>query len=69
MVGSAKNERWHLYELKLDMGLGIGMESGRHGWQQIQSLYIDNVMVRSDDPFVAKLPPFNDDGLLTLRQK
>ena len=69
IVGCAENKRWRLYELKLEMGSGIGMASGRHDWQHILSLYIDNVMVRSDNPFVAELPPFNDDGSLTLHQK
>ena len=68
-VGSAENERWRLYELKLEMGLGTEMESGTNGRQHILSLYIDNITVRSDDPFAAKVPPFNDDGSLTLRQK
>ena len=45
IVGCAENERWCLYELKLEMGSGIGMASGRHDWQHILSLYIDNVMV------------------------
>ena len=31
IVGCAENERWRLYELKLDIGLGIGLESCRHG--------------------------------------
>jgi hypothetical protein len=62
-VGCPENERWRLYELKLEMSPGIGMESGRHGRQHILSLYIDNhnVMVRSDNPFAAELP-FNDGG-------
>jgi hypothetical protein len=67
MVGSAEDERWRIFEFKLDMGLGIGMESGRHGRQHILSLYIDNVMVRYNDPFAAELLPFNNDGSLTLR--
>ena len=69
MVGSAENKRWCLYELKLEMGSGIEMETGTHGQQHILYLYIDNVMVPSDDPFATELPPFNDDGSLTLRQK
>jgi hypothetical protein len=69
MVGSTENERWRLYELKLEMSPGIEMESGRHSRQHILSLYIDNVMVHSDDPFAVELPPFNDDGSLTLCQK
>ena len=54
MVGSADDERWRLYELKFEMGPGIGMESGGHCQQHIMSLYIDNVMVRSDDPFCCR---------------
>ena len=30
MVGSADDERWRLYELKLEMDSGIGMGSGIH---------------------------------------
>jgi len=69
IVGCAENDRWRLYELKLEMGSGIEMETGTHGRQHILYLYIDNVMVPSDDPFAAELLPFNDDGSLTLRQK
>ena len=54
IVGCAENERWRLYELKLEMGPGIEMESGTNDRQHILSLYIDNVMVRSDDPFCCR---------------
>jgi hypothetical protein len=68
IVGCAENETWRLYESKMEMGPGIGMESGRHGRQHILSLYMDNVM-----GFILTIPLLQNflpnDGSLTLHQK